>query len=296
MALGIFLGRLLKRIKKWKTARTNEQVWCNKTDEDEEMRDELLFRQPKSSNLGDCPICCLPLSLDPQKSSLMACCSKRICDGCLRANTIRQLGFVIPQTPSCTFCREPVPKTEEEANAMLMKRIEKNDPEAMRYMGGKRRDEGDYKSASEYYTKAAELGDAEAHFNLSIMHLLGKGVEKDEKKEAYHLEVAAIGGHVLARHILGCHEANNGRMERAVEHFIIAASMGDKESMKALWKLHAKGLIKKETLTATLRAHQAAVDATKSAQREQAEESLKRNLKSQEKTKLKDAWIIEAES
>ena len=66
-------------------------------------------------------------------------------------------------------------------------------------------------------------------------------------------------------------------MERAVKHWIIAANMGYDKSMKALWKYHARGLVKKEHLTATLRAHQAAVDATKSQQREEAEEFLKRN-------------------
>jgi tetratricopeptide (TPR) repeat protein len=242
-----------------------------------ELRDELLFKQPESSSFGDCPICCLPLPLDAQKYGFMGCCNKTICDGCNYANQKRQYGMVIPQKPSCAFCREPLPKTGEENDMMLMKRIEKNDPVAMTRMGHKRADEGDYSSAFEYWTKAAELGDANAHYNLSIMYDLGLGVEKDEKKRVYHLEVAAIGGYVDARYNLGCHEERNGRMERAVKHFIIAASMGDKESMKVLWKLHARGLVKKENLTATLRAHQAAVDATKSPQREEAEEFLKRN-------------------
>jgi TPR repeat protein len=167
-----------------------------------------------------------------------------------------------------------VPNTKEEAELMLMKRVEKNDPLAMTQTGGKRAGEGDYKSAFEYYTKAAKLGDANAHFNLSIMYRLGQGVEKDEKKHSYHLEEAAIGGHVEARHNLGCHEGNNGKMERAVKHFIIAAHMGHEGSMKALWKSHAMGLVKKEVLTATLRAHQDAVNAAKSPQREEAEEFL----------------------
>mmetsp|Transcript_23829 Transcript_23829/g.38813 ORF Transcript_23829/g.38813 Transcript_23829/m.38813 type:complete len:141 (+) Transcript_23829:140-562(+) len=47
-----------------------------------ELRDELLFKQPESSCFGDCPICCLSLSIDPEKFSLYACCSKLICDGC----------------------------------------------------------------------------------------------------------------------------------------------------------------------------------------------------------------------
>jgi TPR repeat protein len=111
------------------------------------------------------------------------------------------------------------------------------------------------------------------------MYYLGQGVEKDEKKEVYHLEEAAIGGHVSARFILGCCEKKNGTMERAVKHFIIAANMGLDESLKVLWELHAKGFVKKEDLTATLRTHHAAVNAAKSPQREQAEEVFKEFLK-----------------
>jgi hypothetical protein len=236
-----------------------------------ELRDELLFKQPESSWLGDCPICCLPLPIDPLKSSLMTCCSKTICLGCDYANQIRQLELLTPQKPSCAFCREPLPTTKEEFDAMQMKRAETNDPVAMRYMGGKRHVEGDYSSAFEYSTKAAELGDAYAHYCLSIMYDLGQGVEKDEKKHVYHLEEAAIGGHVEARHNLAVIEGINGRIDRAVKHFIIAANMGLDESLKVLWEYHAKGLVKKEALTATLQTHQDAVDATKSPQREEAE-------------------------
>jgi TPR repeat protein len=170
-----------------------------------------------------------------------------------------------------------LPETDEENDMMLMKRIEKNDPFAMRQMGGMRRVEGDYKSAFEYWTKAADLGSALAHSDLSVMYDLGQGVEKDEKKYVYHLEEAAIGGDVKARHNLGCHEENNGRMERAVKHFIIAANMGHEGSMKALWKSHARGLVMKEVLTATLHTHRAAVDAAKSPQREEAEEFFETN-------------------
>jgi len=56
-----------------------------------ELRDEMLFKQPESSYLGDCPICCLPLPLDPTKSILMACCCKLICDGCHVANQMREM-------------------------------------------------------------------------------------------------------------------------------------------------------------------------------------------------------------
>jgi uncharacterized protein YkwD len=66
-------------------------------------------------------------------------------------------------------------------------------------------------------------------------------------------------------------------MERAMKHFTIAANVGYDKSMKALWDLHARGLVKKEQLTATLRAHQTAVCETKSPQREEAENFFEQN-------------------
>ena len=53
---------------------------------------------------------------------------------------------------------------------------------------------GQYDAAFDYWTAAAELGDAEAHFLLSILYHQGLGVAKNVKKEVYHLEEAAIGG------------------------------------------------------------------------------------------------------
>eukprot|EP00984_Skeletonema_dohrnii_P011402 scaffold4542_cov150-Skeletonema_dohrnii-CCMP3373.AAC.7 len=43
-----------------------------------ELRDEILFRQPEGTHRGDCPICCLPFSIDMKnstKSALYTCCS-----------------------------------------------------------------------------------------------------------------------------------------------------------------------------------------------------------------------------
>jgi hypothetical protein len=52
-------------------------------------------------------------------------------------------------------------------------------------------------------------------------------------------------------------------------HFIIAANLGFDESMKCLWDHYSAGNITKEDLDATLRSHQVAMDAMKSAQRMQ---------------------------
>jgi hypothetical protein len=88
------------------------------------------------------------------------------------------------------------------------------------------------------------------------------------------LEEAAIGGLSYARHNLAAIEMENGRPERAVKHLIIAANMGFEDSMKGLWKFYAEGYVKKDVLTATLRSHHDAVEATKSPQRKVFEEKV----------------------
>ena len=51
-----------------------------------EIRDRDLFTVPEGSCFGECPICCLPLPIDPKKSALMACCCKTICAGCVSSH------------------------------------------------------------------------------------------------------------------------------------------------------------------------------------------------------------------
>ena len=233
-----------------------------------ELRDELLFKQPESSHLGDCPICLIPLPLSLSKSIMMGCCSKMICDGCNLANKRRELEGSLQQ--SCPFCRNPSPRSQVECDRIMMKRVGANDPAALRQVGTKRNLRGDYNGAIENWTRAAELGDVVAHFELAWSYKEGEGVEKDGKKEVYHLEQAAIGGHPEARCRLGVLEFNNGRYDRAIRHWIIAAHLGDDNSMEKV-KNFQGGLVSKEDFASTLRAHHAAVDAMKSPQREEAE-------------------------
>lgn len=232
----------------------------------------LLFRQPKNSHLGDCPICLIPLSIDVGKSTMQSCCSQVICDGCAYSNMLHLLKQSLDRT--CPFCRHPVPKTDEEIALNVTKRVEANDPVALREMGNKHYQQKDYESAFKYYTKAVELGDIQAHFSLGVLYRKGQGVdEKDENKETYHFEEAAIGGHPTARHNLGCTEWENGRFKRAAKHFIIATNLGYDDSLQGLKECCAHGDISKEELTAALHAYQAALEATKSPQREGAAEA-----------------------
>ena len=61
-----------------------------------------------------------------------------------------------------------------------------------------------------------------------------------------------------------------------MQHFIIAANLGDYDAVAAVKKYFVHGLASKEDYEAALRGHQAAVDATKSEQREEAEEFYER--------------------
>jgi len=234
-----------------------------------EMHDKQLFTQPDSSHKGECPICCLPLSLDPRKSTLMTCCCKTICKGCNCANQKREMEAGLE--PRCAFCREPMPKSEEEADKNKMDRVKKNDPVAMTHMGKKHIAEGDYGKALEYYAKAVELGDAEAHCLLGMLYYEGVGVEKDMKKAVHHLEQAAISGHPDARGLLAIHEKTKGRFKIAAKHLIINANLGCDESLKLIKDLFVQGIVSKDDYAAALRAYQAAVNETKSAEREKAE-------------------------
>ena len=233
-----------------------------------ELREEILFKQPESSCYGDCPICCLPLPIDVEEHMLQTCCSKLICIGCAYVSKLRH--YRENRQRTCPFCRHPVPNTQEEMNLNAKKRVEANDPEALLDWAKDLFHEGNHEGAYKYYNKAAELGNANAHYNLSISYQKGDGVEGDEKKEVYHLEEAVIRGHPEARHNLAVLEWKNGRIERAVKHWIIAATLGDDSAIKSLKECYKDGDVSKDDFATALRAHHAAVDATKSPQREEA--------------------------
>ena len=137
----------------------------------------------------------------------------------------------------------------------------------------KRYSAGDYQSAFDYWTRAVALGSVRAHFELSTLYGNGKGVEKDERKGLYHLEKAAIGGCPYARYNLGVIEAENGQGDRAVKHFIIAAKLGDDESLERVKDVYKAGLMSKEDFATALRGYQAAIDTIKSPHREAAAKS-----------------------
>jgi hypothetical protein len=91
-----------------------------------ELRDEILFKQPEESDMGDCPICCLPHSAVEGNSMLQTCCGKLICMGCAHANRKHELQG--KHERKCPFCRQPVPTSWAEIEAYFKKRVAVNDP------------------------------------------------------------------------------------------------------------------------------------------------------------------------
>ena len=63
-----------------------------------------------------------------------------------------------------------------------------------------------------------------------------------------------------------------------MKHFTIAAKLGDDDSLEMVKNGYADGYVSKEDFAAALRAHQAAVDATKSPRREAGELHYSQNI------------------
>ena len=164
-----------------------------------------------------------------------------------------------------------------------MERVAMNDPDAMRDEGLFLCERQDFGGALTYFSKAAELGDVAAHFELGIMYLNGEGVEKDiydMPKALRSFEEAAIGGHPAARFNLGCIERSNRQYDRAKRHFIIAAKLGYDKAMDALKIEFKRGVVSKDEYAAALRGHHDAITAMKSPQRERGAEAARQKLHS----------------
>ena len=96
-----------------------------------ELKDELLYGQGHERPEGDfCPICTLPIPLPiGTHSGFYVCCMKKICTGCGVAAQLRGMD------DNCPFCRTPAPNDEAETLAMVQKRIDAGDAEALDILG-----------------------------------------------------------------------------------------------------------------------------------------------------------------
>jgi TPR repeat protein len=156
----------------------------------------------------------------------------------------------------------------------LHNRLEVNDPWAfgdigIRYFHG----EGvvqDKSKAFEYFCRGAELGSADALNAVGNAYLKGNGVAKDEKKALYYEELAAMQGNNEARHNLGIDEANAGKYDRALKHWLISCGCGYGESLKGITNLFLENLASNEDYDKALKSYKNYIEEIKSDQRDEA--------------------------
>ena len=127
-----------------------------------------------------------------------------------------------------------------------------------------------YDEALELWHRAGDFGYAKAYNNIGNAYYNGREVERDEKKANHYYELAAMGGHVIARHNLGANEFCAGNWDRAVKHYMFAAGAGHNDSVKIIQQLYRAGHATKDDYANALRARQAYLDEIKSPQRDQA--------------------------
>ena len=79
-----------------------------------ELHDEEIFKDPPPRE--DCPICFLPLPLQPDESTFNLCCGKIICNGCIVSMVMEEMrkGKKNDELGMCAFCRSPHHSSDEE--------------------------------------------------------------------------------------------------------------------------------------------------------------------------------------
>ena len=248
-----------------------------------ELHYEALFNEPPPRK--ECPICFLPLPLVRAESTFYSCCGTDICLGCIYVMLSEDIkkGKELEEH-LCAFCRTPETSSDEEYVKRIKRLMENGNASAFNalagcYARGTNGMQQDKVKANELWLKAGELGRAVGYCKLGGSYSIGTGVERDEKKSKHYLELAAMGGDVDARHILGCMEGAASNNHRALKHFIIAASAGNQKSLDKVMQGFMYGLATKDEYENALRAHQERQDEMKSDARVVASREIVHSVK-----------------
>mmetsp|Transcript_15521 Transcript_15521/g.35725 ORF Transcript_15521/g.35725 Transcript_15521/m.35725 type:complete len:277 (-) Transcript_15521:136-966(-) len=217
----------------------------------------------------DCPICQLPLPHDDRDSSWQPCCLSVLCDGCILA--AKERGML----SCCPFCRAPMPKEIEVIVATIEKRVDAGDPWGMYARAAEYDRAEDSARAIEMYERSAELGEKRAHYILGCIYSDGTdGVEVDRDKAIRHFEAAAMEGHAQSRFYVGQLAEEEDLLDIALQHWLIAASLGLKEALDEVKKMFMRNLATKAEYEKALRGYH---DAAKEMSSRDRDEAAKRN-------------------
>eukprot|EP00956_Cyclotella_meneghiniana_P033799 scaffold99153_cov26-Cyclotella_meneghiniana.AAC.1 len=230
-----------------------------------DMPDEDVF---KRASKEDCAICCLELpNIGFEKlRNYHPCCGKIICIGCMYEVTIKG-------NHCCPFCRNNI--MDGLFIEKLKKRVALGDSTAIFNLGIEyykgRCIKKDFSKALKLFHQAAELGNVNAHGFLGTIYDKGlAGVTISKAKANHHMLAAAMGGHATCRHNVANTDFLNGHIDRAIKHYLIAASDGMEPSLKALQTAYSHGIAQKDDYAKALRAYQAYLSAIQSSQRDES--------------------------
>uniref|UniRef100_A0A7S2Q118 MYND-type domain-containing protein n=1 Tax=Skeletonema marinoi TaxID=267567 RepID=A0A7S2Q118_9STRA len=227
--------------------------------------EEALFKTPPPR--PDCPICFIPLPIDITQCQYQGCCSKHLCTGCIQAH------WMISDELDCPFCRVVATEDDKEYVKRIEKRAATNDAEAIQFLAGLYTDgkkglKQDHVKAMQLYMKAGKLGSALAYRNVGAAFHDGRGVKKNAAKEKYYHELAAIGGYMNSRHVLGEMEWNTRNFQRACKHYAIGADAGHSGCLSDLQDGVKVGAFDRNEYARVLQSYKKSVEESRSDQRE----------------------------
>ena len=194
---------------------------------------------------------------------------KRLCRGCILEAHWQGVN------DTCPYCGEAKPDSHASFLAMLRAHAERGDAAAIGYIGkmyshgafGLRKDALD---AIEWWTMAAEQGDADSQYDLGRVYYYGDGLEQDKARGILYWQRAAMQGQSDARHDLGFAELERFNHDLAVQHWMISAKMGYELSLHNIKEMFMKGHATKAQYAEALLGYRDALEEMKSPWRTRA--------------------------
>ena len=241
--------------------------------------DDDLFKEPLPVK-EECQICTLVIPSDTGVFELLCnmyqlCCGKVICTGCSIALHYKNKDIRGTIKERCVFCNAPPPRSDNVRLERCKRRIQDyNDLNAYRLLGyayqfGRWGLSRSANNALKLWNYAADQGDFKSHAAIGRAYLLGSP-KQDMDKAIYHLKLAAIGGHVTSRHIIGMLEMQKGNITQAMKHFIISARSGYDNSLKQVKEGHGWSCQYDDVYSSTLVKHKESKDQMTSKERDEA--------------------------
>ena len=159
---------------------------------------------------------------------------------------------------------------------MVQNRVDAGDPLAMFFLGvqcesgGLDLEKKDVARAVDLFERASELGEKRADYNLACLYSQGTGVDRDAARAIRHYEAAAMRGHVFARFNLGLLEQQAENYDVALQHWMIAASLGHQGALDEIKDMFEYDLATKAEYAEALRGYHGAVKEMRSPDRDEA--------------------------